>query len=70
MRCGYLRSRLKMLVPDGYFLAYGIPIFIWVHKQKQDGKPVFAGSEKAIVTLLLLVALAAIYAFSRGLLKI
>ncbi len=61
---------LKYLFLAAIFLALGIPVFMWARKQKHDGKPVFAGAEKAAVTLLVLVALAAIYAFSRGLLKI
>ena len=61
---------LKYLFLAAIFLACGIPVFIWARKQKKDGKPIFAGSEKAVVTILALVALAAIYAFSRGLLKI
>ena len=61
---------LKYLFLAVIFLALGIPVFWEARKQKKDGKPVFAGAEKVGVTLLLLVALAAIYAFSRGLLKI
>ena len=61
---------LKYLFLAAIFLACGVPVFIWARKQKQDGQPMFAGAEKAVVTLLVLAALAAIYAFSRGLLKI
>ncbi len=61
---------LKYLFLAAIFLALGIPVFIDARKQKKDGKPVFSGAEKAVVTLLVLAALAAIYVFSRGLLKI
>jgi len=61
---------LKYLFLAAIFLACGIPVFIWARKQKKDSTPIFTGAEKAVVTLLALVALAAIYAFSRGLLKI
>lgn len=61
---------LKYLFLAAIFLACGVPVFIWARKQKKDGKPIFTGSEKTVVTLLVLAALAAIYAFSRGLLKI
>ncbi|MBP5403938.1 MAG: amino acid permease [Elusimicrobiaceae bacterium] len=61
---------LKYLFLAAIFLALGVPVFVWARKQKKDGKPTFAGAEKAVVTLLVLAALAAIYAFSRGLLKI
>ena len=61
---------LKYLFLAAIFLACGIPVFIWARKQKKDGKAVFIGSEKAIVTLLITAALAAIYAFGRGLIKL
>ena len=52
------------------FLAAGIPVFIWARKQQQDNKPVFQGGEVAVMVILLIFALAAVYAFSRGLVKI
>ncbi len=61
---------VKYLFLAVIFLALGIPVFWAARKQKKDGRPIFDGAEKAGVTLLVLVALAAIYAFSRGLLKI
>ena len=61
---------LKYLFLAAIFLALGIPVFIDARKQQKDGKPIFAGAEKAVVTLLVLAALAAVYAFSRGLIKI
>ena len=61
---------LKYLFLAAIFLALGIPVFIDARKQQKDGKPIFTGAEKAVVTLLVLAALAAVYAFSRGLLKI
>ena len=61
---------LKYLFLAAIFLACGIPVFIWARKQKRDNKPLFETNEKSVMILLLLVALAAVYAFSRGLLKI
>lgn len=52
------------------FLAAGIPVFIWARKQQADGQPVFKGGEIAIMVILVIFALAAVYAFSRGLVKI
>lgn len=61
---------LKYLFLAAIFLALGIPVFIWARRQTQDGKPTFEKMEKVIAALLVLVALAAVYAFSRGLIKL
>ena len=62
---------LKYLFLAVIFLAAGVPVFIWARKQQNDGKPVFTGTgERAFMTLLVLFALAAIYVFARGLVKI
>jgi len=52
------------------FLAAGIPVFVWARKQRQDGKPVFTEGEVPVMVLLVIFALAAVYAFSRGLVKL
>lgn len=62
---------LKYLFLAVIFLAAGVPVFIWARKQQADGKPVFAsGGERAFMVLLVVFALAAVYVFSRGLVKI
>lgn len=61
---------LKYLFLAVIFLALGIPVFIWARKQKKDGSPVFTRGEVAVVTLLVLCAVAAVYVFSRGLVSI
>lgn len=61
---------LKYLFLAVIFLALGIPVFIWARKQKKDGSPVFTHGEVAVVTLLVLCAVAAVYVFSRGLVSI
>ena len=61
---------LKYLFLAAIFLACGIPVFIWARKQRKNDQVIFTGSEKAIVTLLIIAALAAIYAFGRGLIKL
>lgn len=61
---------LKYLFLAAIFLALGIPVFIWARKQQKDKKSIFTHSEMAIVSILVLTALAAVYAFSRGLIKL
>ncbi|MGN0016864.1 MAG: amino acid permease [Candidatus Avelusimicrobium sp.] len=61
---------LKYLFLAVIFLALGIPVFIWARKQKKDGNPVFTRGEVAVVTLLVIAAVAAVYVFSRGLVSI
>lgn len=61
---------LKYLFLAVIFLALGIPVFIWARKQKKDGSPVFTRGEVAVVTLLVMAAVAAVYVFSRGLVSI
>ncbi len=47
-------------------VAAGVPLFIWSRKQSHDNKPVFLNYEKAILVILLLAALFAIFMFARG----
>ena len=61
---------LKYLFLAVIFLALGIPVFIWARKQKKDASPVFTRGEVAVVTLLVIAAVAAVYVFSRGLVSI
>ncbi len=61
---------LKYLFLAVIFLALGIPVFVWARKQQADGKPVFSRGEVAVVTLLVIFALAAVYVFARGLVSI
>ncbi len=62
---------LKYLFLAVIFLALGIPVFIWARRQQKDGKAVFSGKgEKCVMCLLVVCALAAIYVFSRGLVKL
>ena len=61
---------LKYLFLAVIFLALGIPVFVWARRQQKDGKPVFREGEVAVVTLLIVFALAAVYVFSRGLVSI
>lgn len=61
---------LKYLFLAVIFLALGVPVFIWARKQKSDGGPVFSRGEVAVVTLLVIAAVAAVYVFARGLVSI
>lgn len=61
---------LKYLFLAVIFLAFGIPVFIWARRQNKDGAPIFARGEVAVVTLLVIAAVAAVYVFSRGLVSI
>ena len=61
---------LKYLFLAAIFLATGLPVFIWARKQNDKTHAVFEKREIALASLLILVALAAIYAFSRGLLAL
>ncbi|HIU17130.1 MAG TPA: amino acid permease [Candidatus Avidesulfovibrio excrementigallinarum] len=57
---------LHYLLTATIIVAAGVPVFIWSRKQAHDGKPVFLGYEKGILTILLLVALIAVFLLARG----
>ena len=57
---------LHYLLMATIIVAAGVPVFIWSRKQAADGKPVFLGYEKVILTILLLVALFAVFLLARG----
>ena len=57
---------LHYLLMATILVAAGVPLFIWSRKQSHDNKPVFLNYEKAILVILLLAALFAIFMFARG----
>ena len=61
---------LKYLFLAVIFLAAGLPVFVWARRQQNDGKPVLSKGEVPVAALLVLFALAAVYVFSRGLVRI
>lgn len=61
---------LSYLLMAVVFLAIGIPVYIWARKQNAPGAKVFRESEKALVCLIIILAICAIYAFARGIIKI
>ena len=61
---------LNYLLMASVIVALGIPVYIWSRKQNPDQQPLFLGHEKVILVLLILIALAAIYLFSRGIVNL
>ena len=58
---------LKYLFLAVIFLAAGIPVFVRARKQQADGKRIFTTGEIGTMVVLVVFALAAAYAFGRGL---
>lgn len=62
---------VKYLFLAVIFLALGVPVFVWARRQQKDGRRICSGGgERAFMILLVLCALAAVYAFARGLVSI
>jgi len=61
---------LKYLFLAFIFIAAGIPVYIWARKQTEDKAPVFHGAEKLFLWAIIILTVGAIYAFSRGLIKL
>ena len=61
---------LNYLLMAVIFMAAGIPIFVWARKQSAPNEKAFSVGEAAIACLLIVIALWAIYAFSRGIVNI
>ena len=58
---------LKYLFLAVIFLAAGIPVFVWARRQQATHQPVCTKGELGVMSILVVFAVAAIYAFSRGL---
>lgn len=61
---------IKYLFMAVIFLAIGIPVFIRARREQAPGQALFSTGEKAVVTLLVLFALAAVYMLCHGHVKI
>lgn len=61
---------LKYLLLADVIVALGIPVFIWARRQAAPNEKAFAGKEKILACIIGLIALWAIYAFSRGLITL
>ena len=60
---------LKYLLMAVVFIAMGLPVYVMAKRETVKTGCVFSKDEKALVILILLVAAFAVYAFSRGLIK-
>ena len=61
---------LKYLFMAFVFLALGIPVFMVARHENAPGEPCFSRNEKVVMVLILLIAFAAIYAFTGGLMTL
>ncbi len=61
---------LNYLLMAVIFMAAGIPVFVWARKQSSPNEKAFTVGEAALACLLIVIALWAIYAFSRGIVNI
>lgn len=52
------------------FIAIGIPVYIFSRREVSLTLPVFSRNEKALVGVILVISVVAIYAFARGIIKI
>ncbi len=61
---------LKYLMLAAVIIALGIPVYIWARRENVPGTSCFKGGEKVLAVILIIVAVAGIYAFSRGLITL
>ncbi len=61
---------LQYLLMAVIIIALGIPVYIWARKENAPAEKIFTSSEKILATILIIIALAAIYAMARGLVNI
>ena len=61
---------LNYLLMAVVFMAVGIPVFIWARKQSAPDQKAFTIGEAALACLLVVIALWALYAFSRGIVNL
>lgn len=61
---------LNYLLMAVVIVALGIPVFIWARKQSAPDEKTFSKGEVVLATILVLLAVWAIYAFSRGIVNI
>ncbi len=61
---------LQYLMLAAIIIALGIPFYIWARKQNQPDERVFSYRECLFATILIIIAIFAIYAMARGLITI
>ena len=57
---------LQYLLMAVIFLALGIPFYIWAHKQNHPDEKCFSKRERCFACALVILAIIAVYAMSRG----
>ena len=60
---------LQYLLMAVIFMALGIPVYIWAHKQHHPDERCFSGKEFCCAVALIILAIVAIYAMSRGIIS-
>ena len=61
---------LSYLLMAAIFIALGIPVYIWAHTENAVGQRCFKCYERRIAVALVLIALFAIFAMARGIIKV
>ena len=61
---------LSYLLMAVVFISIGIPVYIWARKENNPMGRCFTGKESRLAGLLILVAIVAVYAFVRGIIKV
>lgn len=61
---------LNYLLMAVIFMAVGIPVFVWARHQSAPGQKAFTVGECALASLLVIIALWALYAFSHGIVSL
>ena len=61
---------LEYLLMAVVFIAVGIPFYIWARHDTPQPFPLFSDREKILAGAIIVIALAAIYVFARGLIQI
>ena len=52
------------------FMTVGIPVFVWARKQSAPDQKAFTVGEGALACLMVVIAVWAVYAFSRGIVNL
>ena len=61
---------LEYLLMAVVFIAVGIPFYIWARHDTPENAPLFTRGEKVLAGAIVAIAIAAVYAFSRGLITL
>lgn len=61
---------LKYLMLAVVIIALGIPVYMWARKENNPQEKAFTRGECILAAALVIIAIAAIYGFSRGLISL